>query len=62
MKYSEFKKMLKQCGCYKTSEGSKHEEWYSPINGKYFRIGRHNNEDVPSGTYSTILKQAGLKG
>ena len=61
MKYSELKKLLKQYGCYKSSEGSNHEEWYSPINGKHFRVGRHNSEDVQKGTYNAILKQSGLK-
>jgi len=61
VKYSELKKILKQHGCYKSSEGSNHEEWYSPINGKHFRVGRHNSEDVPKGTYNAILKQSGLK-
>ncbi len=61
MKYSELKRMLKAAGCYKVSEGSNHEKWYSPITGKTFTVGRHNGQDVKSGTANGILKDAGLK-
>jgi predicted RNA binding protein YcfA (HicA-like mRNA interferase family) len=61
VKYSELKKLLQQNGCYKESEGSNHEIWYSPINNKKFQVGRHNGEDVRKGTYHAILKQAGIK-
>jgi len=61
MKYSELKKMLRNNGCYKVSEGSNHETWFSPINNKKFPVGRHNSDDVPTGTYNTILKQSGIK-
>ena len=61
MKYSELKKMLTQNGCYKESEGSRHESWFSPITNKTFPVGRHNNEDVPKGTVNAILKQSGIK-
>jgi len=61
MKWSELKRMLKQNGCYKTGEGSNHEQWYSPITNKYFPVGRHNSEDVKTGTYNTVLKQSGIK-
>ena len=61
MKYAELKRLLKQYGCYKEREGSNHEEWFSPINNKKFQVGRHNSEDVPKGTFNTILKQAGIK-
>ena len=61
MKYSELKKLLKQHGCYKTAEGSNHEEWFSPITNRHFRVGRHNSEDAKPGTYHSILKQSGIK-
>ena len=61
MKYSELKRLLQQYGCYKESEGSNHEIWFSPISNKTFQVGRHNNEDVRTGTYNAILKQSGLK-
>jgi predicted RNA binding protein YcfA (HicA-like mRNA interferase family) len=61
MKYSELKRILKQNGCYKTSEGSNHEEWFSPITNNSFPIGRHRDKDVPIGTHNAILKQSGIK-
>ena len=61
MKYSELKKLLKKHGCYKSSEGSNHENWFSPISNKTFQIGRHKSEDVRKGTLHTILKLAGIK-
>ena len=51
MKYSELKKMLHESGCYKQSEGTRHENWFSPITGKTFQVGRHNNEDVKKASY-----------
>ena len=61
MKYSELKNLLKKNGCYKQSEGSRHENWYSPKTKIIFQVGRHNTEDVKKGTLSRILKDAGLK-
>jgi len=61
MKYSELKKLLKQYGCYKISEGRNHEMWYSPITDKIFQIGRHGSQDVKKGILNKILKDAGLK-
>ena len=61
MKYSELKTLLKKNGCYKQSEGTRHENWYSPMTNKIFQLGRHNTEDVKKGILSRILKDAGLK-
>lgn len=61
MKYSELKRMLRKAGCYKVSEGKKHEKWYSPITGKKFPVGRHDHEEVKPGTLDSILTDAGLK-
>jgi len=61
MKWSELKKRLKQNGCYKTGEGSSHEQWFSPITNKFFYVSRHNREEVRTGTYNAILKQSGIK-
>jgi len=47
MKYSELKKRLKKDGgCYKLSEGARHENWFNPLTGKIFQVGRHNTDDV----------------
>jgi len=61
MKWSELKKLLKKSGCYKESEGTRHENWYSPTTGRMFQVGRHDTQDVKSGILSKILKDAGLK-
>ncbi|MCL2018293.1 MAG: type II toxin-antitoxin system HicA family toxin [Oscillospiraceae bacterium] len=61
MKYSELKKLLKKNGCYKISEGSRHENWIEPNSGRTFQVGRHDTEDVKKGTLNRILKDAGIK-
>ena len=61
MKYSELKEKLSVNGCYKQSEGAKHENWFSPNTNKIFQVGRHNTEDVKKGILNKILKDAGLK-
>jgi predicted RNA binding protein YcfA (HicA-like mRNA interferase family) len=61
MKYSELKKYLTKNGCYKQSEGTRHENWYSPVTDKIFQVGRHHSEDVKKGTLDRILKTAGIK-
>ena len=61
MKYSELKKILKKNGCEFISEGKRHEMWYSPITGNQFPVSRHNSQDVASGTFQAIMKQAGIK-
>jgi len=61
MKYSELKNLLKKNGCYKQSEGTRHENWFSPKTNKIFQVGRHNTADVKKGTLDRILKDAGLK-
>ena len=61
MRTSELVKLLKKHGCYQVREGSRHEIWYSPITGKEFQVGRHQSEEVKTGTANRILKDAGLK-
>lgn len=61
MKVSELVKLLQKNGCYLIEHGKRHDIWYSPITGKEFPVPRHKTQDVPSGTLSSILKDAGLK-
>jgi predicted RNA binding protein YcfA (HicA-like mRNA interferase family) len=61
MTYSELKKLLRSNDCRFDHEGARHEVWYSNKTGLYFMVGRHNSEDCPKGTLSSILKDAGLK-
>ncbi len=60
MKTSELVKMLKKSGCYLTDHGKEHDEWYSPVTQKYFRIPRHKSKEIAVGTANKILKDAGL--
>jgi len=61
MKYSELKKLLRKNGCYKQSEGARHENWFSDETNKIFQVGRHDTQDVKKGTLNRILKDAGIK-
>jgi len=61
VKYSELKNLLRKSGCYKYTEGAKHENWFSPITNKTFQVGRHNTEDVKKGTLVRIIKDAGIR-
>jgi len=60
MKYTELKKLLRGIGCTKVSEGGNHEIWLSPITKKKFVVGRHNSQEVASGTLAKIKKLSGL--
>ena len=61
MKYGELKRLLQKHGCYLHHEGKRHEIWYSPITKKIFPVGRHNFQEVNTGTCNSILKDAGIK-
>ena len=61
MKVSEITKMLKKSKCYMKQHGKEHDEWYSPITGKTFRMPRHPSKELATGTANRILKDAGLK-
>ena len=61
MKTSELTKELQKIGCYLTEHGRNHDEWFSPVTGRYFQVPRHKNKDIPKGTEHNIRKDAGLK-
>lgn len=61
MKYSELRRILEDAGCWIKRNGSNHDIYYSPINKKSFPVGRHQTQEVASGTLNKILKEAGLK-
>lgn len=61
MNYGELKRLLKKSGCQLKREGKRHEIWYSSITKESFPVGRHNREEVASGTLKSILETAGLK-
>lgn len=61
MRYSELKRLLKKNGCRLSLEGKRHEIWYSEKTGKTFIVGRHDTQEVATGTLESIMKDAGLK-
>ncbi|MDR2090236.1 MAG: type II toxin-antitoxin system HicA family toxin [Clostridiales bacterium] len=61
MKYGELKKLLKKNGCRMERGGANHEIWYSAKTEKRFPVGRHDSQEVKTGTLNAILKDAGLK-
>lgn len=60
MRTAELLKILKQHGVYKIREGNNHAIYYSPLTNKKFAVSRHAKE-LPKGTASAILKQAGIE-
>lgn len=44
MKVSELSKLLKKNGCYLVKHGKEHDEWYSEITRKSFRLPRHERD------------------
>jgi predicted RNA binding protein YcfA (HicA-like mRNA interferase family) len=61
MKYSELRRIIEGAGCCVKRHGSNHDIYYSPITKKMFSVGRHNTQEVPKGTLTSILKDAGVK-
>ncbi len=61
MTYSELKKILRKNSCFVEKEGANHEIWFSKATGKRFTVGRHNREEVPTGTLKSIKKAAGIE-
>lgn len=59
-KFAELKREFQKAGCYKISEGSNHEWWFSPITGERFQMGRHSQEEVKVTTEKSLRKQAGV--
>ena len=59
-KYREIVIALKKSGFefYRQAAGS-HEIWYNPQTNRYTTIPNHTG-DMPEGTLSAILKQAGI--
>ena len=61
LKVSEMIKKLKKIGCYIKEHGKEHDEWYSPVTKKSFRVPRHPSKDLAKGTAHSIMKDSGLK-
>lgn len=61
MNYGELKRKLKKIGCSKVREGKNHEIWFSPITNRSFPVGRHDQQEVASGTLKSIQRDSGLE-
>jgi len=61
MKTSEFLRKAADVGCYFVSHGKEHDVWYSPVTKKYFRVPRHQSQELKGGTLHGMSKDAGLK-
>ena len=61
MKTSELTRKLRKVGCYITDHGKEHDEWFSPLTDKYFRVPRHGSKEIAIGTANSIMKDAGIR-
>ena len=62
MKVSELIKLISKSGkCHFVVHGKEHDRWHSDITGKDFMIPRHSSKEIPTGTVSRILKDAGIR-
>jgi len=62
MTWAELEKMLRKAGWKKGDDGGKHAYIYHPSNPNYkIPFGRHQSQEVSTGTANKILKDAGLR-
>lgn len=61
MTVAELQRRLRKCKCRFVRHGGSHDEWYSPITKKSFRVPRHDTQELKTGTAEAIMKQAGIK-
>lgn len=60
MKWSELTKIMKKKGWSFYRHGSKHDLYAHPDYEYKIAVGRHEKEEVPTGTYTQIKKQVGF--
>jgi len=60
MKFNELRKKLEKDGWY-IIRTKKHHIYAHPTKPGEIPVGKHGNEEVPTGTLNSILKRAGLK-
>ena len=61
MTISEAKRKLKKMGCRFYDHGTRHDWWINPKNGKKTQLGRHDSQELKTGTWEKIKKQLGLR-
>ncbi len=60
MKFSEFYRLIEQHGWVK-KEGRRHTKYVHPDFDYFIPVGRHPSHEVPQGTLTKMMKQAGIK-
>jgi len=61
MTVSALKRLLNQNDILLKREGGNHDLYFSPLTGHTFPVPRHKTQELPMGTLSAILRQAGLE-
>jgi predicted RNA binding protein YcfA (HicA-like mRNA interferase family) len=61
VKYREIMKLVEEDGWMHTRTAGSHRVYHHPSKSGIVVIAGHPNADVPKGTLSSILKQAGIK-
>ena len=60
MKYSEFYRLIETDGWYvKTTK--KHKKYVHQTKPGFIPVGKHQSQEVPTGTLESMKKRAGLK-
>ena len=60
MKYSEFYRMLEADGWY-VRNTKKHKKYVHPNKSGFIPVSKHQSQEVPTGTFESMIKRAGLK-
>ncbi|MCQ2284252.1 MAG: type II toxin-antitoxin system HicA family toxin [Bacteroidales bacterium] len=60
MKWAELKKIITYKGWYLFRHGAKHDIYAHKDSEHRIAIGRHNNEEIPTGTFRQIKKIIGF--
>jgi predicted RNA binding protein YcfA (HicA-like mRNA interferase family) len=61
MKFREFTRLLRDNGWKLKSQQGSHQQWVHLSKPGKVTVAGHPNDDIPPGTLSAMLKQAGLK-
>jgi predicted RNA binding protein YcfA (HicA-like mRNA interferase family) len=60
-KYREFTRQLLDEGWRLQSQTGSHQQWEHPTKPGKVTVAGHPNDDIPTGTYRRMKKQAGIK-
>ncbi|MBR5956962.1 MAG: type II toxin-antitoxin system HicA family toxin [Salinivirgaceae bacterium] len=60
MKWSELRRIAERSGWYLLRNGRKHDIYAHPDKDFIIEIGRHDKEEIKTGTFSKLKKQIGF--